>query len=90
MEVPGGYDNKLLVCVNELLGTAMLLIAVNWSGGNVVGVCLTLYANIIIFGSVSGGHFNPAVTAGVLIRQSYEAPSKIAVNVAYAALIVAF
>lgn len=68
MEVPGGYENKLLVCVMEMLGTGMLLLAINWSGGDWVGIVLTLYCNIIIFGSVSGGHFNPAVTAGVLIR----------------------
>lgn len=32
MEVPGGYNNKTFVCIAEILGTAFLMIAVNWGG----------------------------------------------------------
>ena len=32
MEVPGGVDNKVVVCLCEMLGTAFLLLAVNWGG----------------------------------------------------------
>lgn len=30
MEVPGGHMNKGIVCIYEFIGTAMLMIAVNW------------------------------------------------------------
>ena len=33
MEVPGGTDNKIVVCLCEMLGTAFLLLAVNWGQG---------------------------------------------------------
>ena len=58
-----------------MIGTATLIIAVNW-GVNLVtanfqpiSVGLTLFANISILGPVSGGHFNPAVTMGVFIKE---------------------
>ena len=31
MEVPGGLNNKIFVCIAEIIGTAFLLIAVNIS-----------------------------------------------------------
>jgi hypothetical protein len=40
MEVPGGKNNKLIVCLYEALGTCFLLIAINWgsdSGNSVIG-----------------------------------------------------
>jgi|TARA_B110000285_G_C14967103_1_gene534644 hypothetical protein len=30
MEVPGGHQNKMIVCLYEMIGTATLIIAVNW------------------------------------------------------------
>lgn len=45
MEVPGGTDNKIVVCLCELLGTCFLLIAVNWggtSGNTPIAVGLTV------------------------------------------------
>jgi hypothetical protein len=32
MEVPGGHKNKFFVLVSELIGTAFLMMAVNWGG----------------------------------------------------------
>jgi glycerol uptake facilitator-like aquaporin len=70
MEVPGGEKNKMIVCIYEAFGTALLLIAVNWgsNSGQAAAVSITLFINIMIFGGASGGHFNPAVSIGVYIR----------------------
>lgn len=71
MEVPGGDKNKLIVCIYEAIGTALLLIAVNWGSngaGQAYAVSITIFINIIIFGGASGGHFNPAVSIAVYIR----------------------
>lgn len=75
MEVPGGHQNKAIVCLYEMIGTATLIIAVNWgvdlktANFQPISVGLTLFANISILGPVSGGHFNPAVTMGVFIKE---------------------
>lgn len=69
MEVPGGHQNKGLVCLYEAMGTATLLLAINWcSGANPYAIAITIFAAIVVFGSVSGAHFNPAVTIAVLIK----------------------
>lgn len=75
MEVPGGTSNKIVVCLCELMGTAFLIIAVNWghtSNGGLntpVSVGLTVFGMAQIFGPISGGHFNPAVTMGMFIKE---------------------
>ena len=46
MEVPGGLDNKLVVCYCEMIGTAFLILAVNWgsaSGNTPYCVGLTVF-----------------------------------------------
>ncbi len=69
----------------EALGTALLLATVVGSGimgealaggnaalallGNTVATGAILMVLILIFGPVSGGHFNPAVTLSLLIRR---------------------
>ena len=68
MEVPGGHKVKPLVCLYEALGTATLLIAINWSGGSPYAISIVVFAAIVVFGSVCGAHFNPAVTIAVLIK----------------------
>ena len=69
MEVPGGKNFKGSVLFAEFLGTATLLYAINLSGGNPIAIGLTIAANIFIFGNICGGHFNPAVSAGVFMRE---------------------
>jgi glycerol uptake facilitator-like aquaporin len=76
--------------VAEALGTALLLAAVvgsgimaeRLSGGN-VGLALlanaiatggALYALIVMFGPISGAHFNPVVTLALTLR--HESPAK--------------
>ena len=79
MEVPGGRSSKPYVFLYEVIGTGLLIIAVNWSAASgfqtwIVG--LQLAVNIILLGPVSNSHCNPAVTLGVLIRESIEERSK--------------
>lgn len=72
MEVPGGHDNKIVVCFCELLGTAFLLIAVNWGGtsnNTPIAVGLTVMGFAQMLGPISGGHFNPAITMGMFIKE---------------------
>jgi len=74
METPRGHDRKGLVCLYEFLGQIFFMYAVLVSGGSgsdawgITGP-LALFAVASIFGGVSGGHFNPAVTLGVYIRE---------------------
>lgn len=64
----------MLVCLYELMGTAIfmnLVIVSQVTGSDVWGISgpLALFVSINIFGGVSGGHFNPAVTLGVYVRE---------------------
>lgn len=71
MEVPGGHQNKLFVLLSEFLGTCFVMIFFNWSSvtghtAGCLGFCVMMMFQI--FGPISGGHFNPAVTFGMLIK----------------------
>ena len=62
------------VLVAELLGSAVMIIAVNNAGKGAesyqaVGVGMALFSLICLFGGISGGHFNPAVSFGVWIAR---------------------
>lgn len=69
MEVPGGSENKGFVCLFEAVGTAILILGINMSGGNALCVGLFLLMGIAMLGPISGGHFNPAVSLGVLFKE---------------------
>ena len=93
MEIKNGYKNMVRVCIIEALGTCILTLAINFgsqSSTDVViytaeAVCVTLFCLIFLFGSISGGHFNPAVTIAVLIK---EGRANLKVNTICAALII--
>lgn len=75
MEVPGGKQNKVWVLISELLGTAMLAASINWGGcssGTPQCVGLTVFIMAQVFGPISGGHFNPAVTVAMMIKHRHE------------------
>ena len=75
METPRGHDRKLLVCIYELIGQILFMYIALVSGGSgsdswgIAGP-LALFVVVNIFGGVSGGHFNPAVTLGVYVREA--------------------
>jgi glycerol uptake facilitator-like aquaporin len=72
MEVEGGFKHAGLVCIYEMLGTGFLLMGINWSLGNAAGITIGLLISIVTLGWVSGGHFNPAVTTAVLIKETFK------------------
>ena len=75
MEVPGGKENKVWVLISELLGTSMLAAAINWgscSSGTPLCAGLVVFIMAQVFGPISGGHFNPAVTIAMMIKHRHE------------------
>ena len=79
MEIQGTRSvvNRLHVCFLEMVGTMFILISFNLStkpGASVgqsqpVAVGFTVFLTTLFLGSLSGGHFNPAVSFAVLIKQ---------------------
>ena len=67
MEVSDGKNNKILVAVYEMIGTALFIYCILVSHANAIAVVVGLFMSIIIFGPYTGGHFNPAVTLGVFV-----------------------
>jgi hypothetical protein len=53
----------------EAIGSAILLIAINFSGGNGVIVVLGILTGAVLSGRLTGAHFNMAVTVGVFIAE---------------------
>ena len=68
MEVSGADQRKGTVFVMEALGTALFIYGIMLSN-NAVTFAFSLFASIMIFGGITGGHFNPAVTLGVYISE---------------------
>ena len=61
-----GHDRKALVCLLEFLGTAIFLFGIiNVAPVLPIAIPFMLLIPVVIFGDITGGHFNPAVTLGV-------------------------
>jgi len=59
-----GRDRKGWVCFCEFFGTALFIFGIIETGIP-ISIPISLLASIVIFGDITGGHFNPAVTLGV-------------------------
>lgn len=71
METKLGHNRMMIVSVYEAIGTALFTYCILVSNANAAAAALGLFSMIVIFGDVTGGHFNPAVTLGVLIWQLF-------------------
>lgn len=100
MSDPSAHPSLARKLVAEAFGTAMLLtviigagiMAEKLAGGNIAVALLgttapiaaLLYGLIVVFGPISGAHFNPAVTVAVAMQKGIpwmEVPAYIAVQV---------
>ena len=66
MEVASSADRKPLVFIYEALGTMLFVYSILLTG-NPISISFSLFASIILFGSITGGHFNPAVSTAVFV-----------------------
>ena len=70
--------NRLVMCLYEALGVLLIVLSLNWSIGSQdkkydpVAVVLCYLAVTVVLGPISGGHFNPAVTMGILTKEFYD------------------
>jgi len=69
MEVAGSENRASLVFLYEAFGTMLFVYSIMLTG-NPISISFSLFASIILFGSITGGHFNPAVTLGVYIKEA--------------------
>lgn len=83
METKLGSNRKCTVMLYEALGTALFTYCLLVSTADAIAAAFSLFSMLIIFGSVSGGHFNPAVTVGVYISH----PGRVR-NIAFATFII--
>ena len=71
MEIPEAINHKSIVFLYEGLATAMFVFIVNLSAGSpfipFAAVCV-VFTNIIFLAPITGGHFNPAITAGIFLQ----------------------
>ena len=68
MEVAGAEKRVFLVFAYEAIGTMLFVYSILLTA-NPVSIAFSLFASIVLFGAVTGGHFNPAVTLGVYISE---------------------
>ena len=67
METKLGNKRKFTVAIYEALGTLLFTYCILASTADAITTACALFSMVVIFGSVTGGHFNPAVTVGVYL-----------------------
>lgn len=74
-----------VVLIYEFIGTCLFTTIILISKANAEAAALGLFTQILIFGDVTGGHFNPGVTLGVTVWQLMNNPLK---NILFAVMII--
>lgn len=69
METPLGSKRKFTVALYEAIGSMLFMYCILVSTADALAIAMSLFSMIVVLGSVSGGHFNPAVTIGVYIAK---------------------
>ena len=59
-----GHSRMMTVCLCEMLGTALFIFGILGTSSPIT-IPFSLFASVCIWGDITGGHFNPAVTIGV-------------------------
>ena len=62
-----GKSDYAWIALYEFIGTAIFLLGINFSNGNVAVVGLSLFIAAILTGRIGGGHFNAGVTVAIYI-----------------------
>jgi len=68
MEIAGAEKRPYLVFIYEAIGTMLFVYCILLTN-NPISIAFSLFASILLFGAITGGHFNPAVTLGVYINE---------------------
>lgn len=76
---PFNNEKRGVVFFYEFIGTALFLYCVLMTR-DPAAVCFTLFGATVIFGRVSGGHFNPAVSTAIFFGQDTSEYGKNAVT----------
>ena len=66
MEVEGAEKRMGTVFLYEVIGTALFIYGILLTYSP-LSIAFSLGASIMLFGGITGGHFNPAVTLAVYI-----------------------
>ena len=59
--------NLLMVLLYEFIGTAIMTYSFFFSAGNELSRALGYFISFLLAANISGAHFNPATSLGVLI-----------------------
>ncbi len=62
----------VIIGLLEAFGTAILLVAINFSSGNALLIVMGILTGAVISGRLTGAHFNPAVTVAVFLAEKKE------------------
>ena len=63
------WKELIAIGVLEAVGTMILLIAINFNGGNAIVTVTGILTGAVLSGRLTGAHFNLSVTLGVFLAE---------------------